>query len=128
MTIKEANALQANLRQVMLQSLVSPRRTEPRPLQETGLFTNLVLPTMLQHDAGRLFLNQSLESLVPEELATRLSRFFDRDISTISRLDVLEAGSRALAQAIDADVPAVNRLKARLLSEPQSIEMSAEPE
>jgi hypothetical protein len=118
MTIEDANALQSALREEMLQSLVSPRRTEPRSITETELLTEIVLPYIQQNPLSRNLLRQSAADLIPEELAEPLSRIFRKDVQEISRLDLLSVNSSALGIITQLDEPVINQLKADLLGKP----------
>src|SRR5262249_36224225 len=69
MTIDDANSLQAVLREEMLQSLVSPRRTEPRSIAQTEMLTNAILPYIQQNPLYRVLLRQSAPDVIPEQLA-----------------------------------------------------------
>ncbi len=127
MTIEDANALQAALRQQMLQSLASPQRTEPRALSQTEMFTNIVLPYAQQSSLNRILLRQSLPNVIPEELATALSGVFRKDITDISRLDVLSIKTSVLSRATELDERTINQLKTDLLLVPFQPVQEGEP-
>jgi hypothetical protein len=128
MTIEEAHALQRAMRDEMLQSLVSPRRTEPRSLLETPLFTTMVLPELVQNPLGRMLLDQSPVDIIPKEMAERISEFFGRDLEKISRYNLLTVSAPVLAQAIGLKESEVSRLKAKLLTAPFRPPESESPE
>ena len=118
MTVEDANALQAALRAEMLQSLVSPRRTEPRPLAQTELLTGIVLPHLRQNSLTRALLRQPAAGIIPAGMAKSLSRTFDKPVSEITRQDILSLSTPVLATVTRADEPAINRLKNDLLAKP----------
>jgi hypothetical protein len=118
MTIEEANGLQTVLRDEMLRSLVSPRRTEPRSIAETGMLVGMVLPYVQRDQISRVLLRQSATDIVPEDLAEPLSRVFRKNIREISRLDLLSINTSVLARAADVDEAAINQLKTDVLSKP----------
>jgi hypothetical protein len=118
LTIEQSNQLQDVLRDEMLRSLVSPRRTEPRPLEHSELLVEMVLPQIRRDPMVRLFLSQSAADVVPEQLHEPLSRIFRRSMEDISRADLLSVSTTALAAAAEVDEPTINKLKADLLGKP----------
>jgi hypothetical protein len=127
MTIEEANSLRAVLREEMLQSLVSPRRTEPRSISQTDMLTSMVLPYIQQNPLGRVLLRQSAADIIPERLAEPLSSLFRKNAQAISRLDLLSVDTSALARATKLDEPAINQLKADLLGKPFKSPLDGKP-
>jgi hypothetical protein len=118
MNIDQSNQLQGVLRDEMLRSLVSPRRTEPRPLEQSELLVEMVLPYIRRDPMARLLLSQPSADVVPEQLVEPLSRIFRKSMEEISRADLLSVSTAALAAAAGVDEPTVNKLKADLLGKP----------
>jgi hypothetical protein len=118
MSIKQSNQLQGVLRDEMLRSLVSPRRTEPRPLEQSELLVEMVLPHIRRDPLVRLLLSQPSADVVPEQLYEPLSRIFRKSMEEISRADLLSVSTAALAAAAGVDEPMINKLKADLLGKP----------
>lgn len=115
---QKANALQTAMRQEMLQSLVSARRTEPKPLAETPLLTKMLLPALLQNPVARILLSQPCSDAIPEKLLRNLSKTFRKNINQITRLDLLTIDVPALARGAGLDQSAVYQLKAAMLTTP----------
>jgi hypothetical protein len=118
MSIDQSNQFQGVLRDEMLQSLVSPRRTEPRPLEQSELLVEMVLPYIRRDPMVRLLLSQPSADVVPEQLYEPLSRIFRKSMAEISRADILAVNTAALAAAAEVDEPTINKLKADLLGKP----------
>ena len=118
MNIEQSNQLQGVLRDEMLRSLVSPRRTEPRPLEQSELLVEMVLPYIRRDPLVRLLLSQPAADVIPEQLHEPVSRIFRKSMEEISRADLLSVSTAALAAAAGVDEPTINKLKADLLGKP----------
>jgi hypothetical protein len=118
LTIVESKQLEIAMRNEMLQSLVSPRRTAPRSLKETKMFIGLMLPTLLQNPITRMYLSQPSADAVPAKLVKSLPKTFRNNLKRVSRLDLLTMSAPALAQVTGLDEAAVHQLKVAMLTTP----------
>ncbi|MFF8432205.1 hypothetical protein ACF07Y_45170 [Streptomyces sp. NPDC016566] len=118
MSIEQSNRLQGALRAEMLRSLASPRRTEPRPLAQSPLLLDMVLPHVRRNPLSRVLLSQPSSDVVPEELLAPLARVFHRPMEEVSRAQLLAVDTAALAAVAGVGESAIHQLKANLLGQP----------
>jgi hypothetical protein len=116
--LEDADRLHAAMRQEMLASLASPARTAPRPLAETRVWSDLVLPTLLQNQFARDALRSPAAQAVPEDLMARLPEMFQKGLATLSRLEVLSLPDVALAAAAGIDSAEMGALRSAMLATP----------
>jgi hypothetical protein len=117
-TIRQSELLQSYIRREMLQSLVSPRRTTPRPLTETEMFTNLVLPWLLRDPVARVALRQPISTVIPDQLKGKLAKPFLDVAKQISRLDLLLTSASGLARTAELDQASVHKFRSAMLTRP----------
>ncbi len=114
MTLAESEQLRMAMRHEMLGSLVSSRRTAPRPLAETQMAVDLVMPMLLQNPVSRASLRQPCGDVLPEDAAAG-GTLIRNGIRHLSRLHVLSTSVPALARATGLEASAVHELKAAIL-------------
>jgi hypothetical protein len=133
MSLEDVDHLQATMRQEMLASLASPSRTTPRPFPETRVWTDVVVPTLVQNPFTRDALRSPAANAVPEHLLPKLPETFRRGLTTLTRLEVLSLPDGALAAATNLDSAEMATLRSAMLSTPlpdrdwQVPEASADP-
>jgi hypothetical protein len=118
MRLEEAGQLHASMRQEMLASLASPARTAPRPLAETRVWSDLVVPALLQNPFARDALRSPAAYAVPENLQARLPETFRKGLAILTRLDVLLLPDVALAAAAGLDSAEMGALRSAMLATP----------
>jgi hypothetical protein len=116
MTTATERALRSAMRQEILRSTVSVRRTAPRSLAQTQLGIDLLLPVLLQDPFARRALTQPSADAIPEDVAKKTSRVFRQASKQLSRLQLLRIDPASLAKATGLDEASAHRLKTAMLT------------
>lgn len=118
MTIADSNRMRLTMRQEMLRSEVSSRRTAPRPFAQSQLAVNTILPVVLKNTMARRVLNQRSSDFAPHRLVSRASKPFQEALKYLTRLQLLKMDIPTLANASGLDVAAIHELKAAMMAKP----------
>lgn len=108
--------MRSAVRREMLRSTVSARRTAPRPLPETQLALDLMLPILLKDPLARPALAESAADATPDDLLSDASPLFRQMCQHMSGLQVLRTDTTSLAKGSGLDEHAIHRLKSAILA------------
>jgi len=114
-TIADEHKIRSAMRQEMIGSLVSSRRTTPKSFPKTQLAFDLVLPILLKDTAARATLTESAAHVLPESLGKRATKGFREALKHVSRLQLLGTHASLLSGATGLDDDAIHELKTAML-------------
>jgi hypothetical protein len=115
LTPEVENRLRVSMRQEMLRAIVSSRRTEPRPLAQTRLGMDLILPVLLKDAAARRTLQQPGVHALPYAMLQKAPPAFREALKRMSRRQLLNQDVASLAKASGLNEEWVHEMRKVLL-------------